>query len=147
MNKSIIIFLLIITTDLFAEQSGVSEYKFLYKKFTDLPKNGSDAEAMEVVVMIAEYAKKHQYILKFNPLESIYYVEISMPPVYVDEFAYKFSNSHFSRGILYQNRETGEVLNEKESLGKNYLVNSNLLNDWKITTETKYIGKYKFLTS
>ncbi|RUA28261.1 MAG: hypothetical protein DSY76_04505, partial [Bacteroidetes bacterium] len=76
-------------------------------------------------------------------LESIYHVEMSMPPDNVNKFEYQFSSYQFSSGIIYQNRKTNEVLNEKESLGKNFLVKSPLNIKWTITSETKYIGKYK----
>jgi len=126
-----------------SQQSAVVQYEFSYKKATDPPKNKMVADSRRTAYLSAEYAKDHQYILKFNPLESIYRVERSMPPDNVNKFEYKFSSSHFSRGIIYQNSKTNEVLNEKETIGKNFLVKSPLNIHWEITSETKYIGKYK----
>lgn len=143
MKNYLLIILLIITTNLFAQQSGVVKYEFSYKKFTDTPKNKMVADARRMADMSAEYAKNHQYILKFTHLESIYHVEDSMPLDDVNNFEYKFSKFIFSTGIYYQNRETDKTLNEKLSMGKNYLVHDSLNSDWKVTTESKYIGKYE----
>ena len=143
MKKYLLIILLIITTNLFAQQNGVVKYEFSYKIFTDTPKNKMIADARRMADMSAEYAKNHQYILKFTHLESIYHIEDSMPLDDVNIFEYKFSKFIFSTGIYYQNRETGKTLNEKSSMGKNYLVHDSLNSDWKVTTESKYIGKYK----
>lgn len=144
MKKYLFIIILSIATNLVAQQNGIVEYEFSYKEFSDTPKNKTRANARKIVVMSAEYAKNHKYVLKFNPVESLYYVEDSMPIDGINnEFAYKFSKFIFSNGIYYQNRETGKILNKKSTMGKMYLVHGSFENNWKISTESKYIGKYK----
>lgn len=143
MKRYLLIILFAITTDLFAQQSAVVQYEFSYKKALEPPKNTMEADVTRSVYLSAEYGRNHQYILKFNPLESIYHVEMSMPPDDVNKLEYKFSSAHFSMGIIYQNLKADEVLNKKESLGKNFLVKSPLNVHWEITSEKKYIGKYK----
>lgn len=144
MKKNVLVILLLVTATLFAQQNGVAEYEFSYKKFDDTPKNMSAANARKNVDMSAKYATDHKYILKFNPIESLYYIESSMPIDGVDnEFAYKFSKYFFSNGIFYQNRTTHESLNETLFMNESYLVKDSISDDWKISSEVKYIGKFK----
>ena len=96
MKKLILILLLSVTSTLFAQRNGVAEYEFSYKTPTDTPKNNTVANARKTVGLSAEYAKEHKYVLKFNSIESLYYIEGSMPIDGIDnEFAYKFSKYIF----------------------------------------------------
>lgn len=144
MKKNLIILLISITTTLFSQQSGVVEYEFFYKNFTDPPKDRTIEQARRTADMSAEYAKDHKYILKFNPTESLYYIENSMPIDEIDsEFAYKFSKSIFSNGIFYQSKKSNESLNQLTTMNEFYLIKDSMPDNWKITSEQKNIGKYK----
>ena len=143
MQKYIYILLILSTNFLFAQQSGVVEYGFYYEKFHGKPKSKINERSRKMADMTAEYAKNHKYILKFNPNESIYYVEESIPLDDVNEFAYRFSKSIFSKGTYYQNKLKRESLQQLVTMNKLYLVKDSMPNDWKIMSEHKYIGKYK----
>ncbi len=142
--KKIIMIILLINTNLFAQKNGIAEYEFSYKKFNNPPENTTVANARRDADMSAEYATDHRYILKFNSNESFYYVENSMPIDGIDnEFAYKFSKYIFSSGIFYQNRKTKEMLNKTVFMSESYLVKDSISYNWKITSDVKYIGKFK----
>jgi len=143
MKKSVLFIFLTVTVTLFSQNSGVAEYDFYYREFSDKPKNINETNAREMVDVISEYAKSHKYLLKFNTNESLYYVETSMPTDGVNEFAYKFSKYIFSNGIFYQNKTTLEKINETFEMNELYLVNDTLINNWELSSEVKYIGKYK----
>lgn len=139
-----LIILLSITNILFAQQNGVVKYKFSYKKNNETPKNITIAKARKTVEMSAEYARDHEYVLKFNSIESYYFIEASMPIDGVDnELAYKFSKYIFGKGTYYQNKLSQESLNQQTTMNNLYLIKDAMVNDWEITTEYKYIGNYK----
>lgn len=127
---------------LYPQNNGEVEYFFTYQAFDEKPKDEADKEGKEMARSIAEYAKSHKYLLKFNPEESFYYVEETLPLDGADSFAYKFSSQTFSKGVFYQNLKTGEIINQLTTMGENFLVQNSFYSDWEITTEQKYIGKY-----
>ncbi|MDZ7613982.1 MAG: hypothetical protein U5K51_10015 [Flavobacteriaceae bacterium] len=92
----------------YTQNSGVAEYLFMFQKFEDDAKDAIEKDARVMVELTAEYAKAHKYILKFNPEESYYFVEETLPLENSDSFTYKFSTMIFSNGIFYQNIKTRE---------------------------------------
>ncbi len=136
--------LLFIAFSVFSQQSGIVEYKFSYDTFDKKNKNPMQLQGIKMAEQSAEYAKEHKYILKFNKNESLYFVEKSIPIDGIqNQFAYRFSDDQLSKGKIYYNRKTGELLNERKTMGKLYLVTDKPKYEWKITGRTKMIGKYK----
>lgn len=66
-----------------------------------------------------------------------------MPMDGVNDFSYKFSKYIFSKGVFYQNNLTNEIINEMSSMNQNFLMKDIISNDWELSSETKYIGKFK----
>ncbi len=144
MKKIIIIILFASAINVYSQQTTIVHYRFSFEEFTEKPKNKAQQHARLMVKKIAEYSKEHNYILKTKDNESLYYVEPAVPIDGIqDQFAYKFSTQNISKGIFYMNLKTNEVLNQKETMGKTYLVKSKVNYKWKTTGETKNILGYK----
>ena len=128
-----------------AQQSAVVEYEYSYNRnIGNEAKKPVEIQVQTELDEAAEFAKKHKYILKFNPRESLYYVEKSlMPDDIKSRFSYKISTKLMGRGVYYQNAKKRYILNQKESMHQLYLVKDSLKNDWTISYEKKYISGYK----
>ncbi|HFX17974.1 MAG TPA: GLPGLI family protein [Flavobacteriales bacterium] len=131
---------------LFAQQNAVAIYKFIREKDTVTSNDPDRVKAKQLIQTAADYAQNYQYILKFNPNESYYYIDEGLP---IDESelnatAYDHSKMMTGSGIFYQNKPNRISINYKHTLGKNYAVTDSLYNtNWQITNDSKYIGKYK----
>jgi len=137
--------ILLIANLTFAQQNGIVEYEYVYnpnlnKKKTDYIKY----KAITTVDKAAEYAKDYNYILKFNPKESYFYIDFGIKPDDVeDPITYGLSKMIIGKGVYYQNVPQRYTLNQKESMHKLFLVKDSIKNDWTINYEKKYIGGYK----
>jgi GLPGLI family protein len=84
--------------------------------------------------------KNFNYVLKFNNKESIYKVEAGL----INEMDAKTKSIlRQTGGIHYQNSTTKTILRQNINWGELYLIKDPMPKDWKITTESKTIGKYK----
>lgn len=135
--------LLLITSFCFSQQNGQVDYDFSFVKLQYNSKDIEQANANKTVDLIAKFATKHKYTLKYNKNESIYNVRVSMPMDGINDFSYKFSKYIFSKGVFYQNNLTNEIINEMSSMNQNFLIKDIISNDWELSSETKYIGKFK----
>ncbi len=82
------------------------------------------------------------YVLTFNKDESIYKEEEKLDAGQVNP-AFKMMLGSFTPGVQYKNIKTGEMVEENEFFGKQFLVIDTIkpLN-WQITKESKNIGEY-----
>jgi len=82
------------------------------------------------------------YILTFNKSESIYKEEEKLEAPGGQGGGFKMMGN-FTGGLQYKNIKDSKVLQEQEFFGKQFLINDSLPKlEWKMSGETKQIGKY-----
>ena len=99
-------------------------------------------EMKKMVMNQVKSALEKTYILTFNKDESIYKEEEKLDAGQVNP-AFKMMLGSFTPGIQYKNIKTGEMVEENEFFGKQFLVIDSIKPlDWQITKESKNIGDY-----
>ncbi|WP_310991416.1 GLPGLI family protein [Aequorivita marina] len=100
-------------------------------------------EAMKKMVMNQmKSALEKTYVLTFNKDESIYKEEEKLDAGPVNP-GFKMMMGSFIPGAQYKNIKTGEMIEENEFFGKQFLVTDSIQTlDWKKTKESKQIGAY-----
>lgn len=129
----------------FAQQDfqGVATYQS--KTTVDLDKWGGNKMSPEQKKMIMERMKsmfEKTFILTFNRTESTYKEEekLSDPG---SRGGFGGMMSSFTPGTQYKNVKDGDLLQDQEFFGKQFLIKDKLEKlEWKMTGETKQIGQY-----
>ena len=138
-------FLLALSLQGFAQNiSGQAYYKS--KTTVDLDAFGNNREMTDdMKKMIAERMKsmlEKTYILTFNKDESIYKEEATLDANPMNAGLNMMIGS-FTPGLQYKNLKTGELIQENEFFGKQFLVTDSIENlDWQLGKESKQIGEY-----
>jgi GLPGLI family protein len=146
-NKSTL-FLIVITffTTLLSQAQkdfqGVATYQT--KTTVDLDKWGGGKMSPERKKMIMERMKnmlEKTYTLTFNKEESTYKEDEKLEAP--DGRGFGGMMSSFSAGVQYKNVKNYLFLQDQEFFGKQFLIKDSLQNlEWKMTGETRQIGKY-----
>lgn len=99
----------------------------------------------EMKKMIAERMKsalEKTYILTFNKDESIYKEQEVLDAAPINP-GFKMMMSSYSPGAQYKNLKTGQLVEENEFFGKQFLIVDSIPTlEWTITKESKPIGQY-----
>jgi GLPGLI family protein len=124
--------------------SGQAYYES--KTTVDLDAFGGNREMTEEMKkMIAERMKsmlEKTYILTFNKDESIYKEREKLDATPMNP-GFKMMMSSYTPGAQYKNLKTGQIVEENEFFGKQFLVTDSIKSlDWQITKESKTIGQY-----
>ena len=124
--------------------SGQAYYES--KTTVDLDAFGGNREMTEEMKkMIAERMKsmlEKTYILTFNKDESIYKEQEKLDATPMNP-GFKMMMSSYTPGAQYKNLKTGQIVEENEFFGKQFLVTDSIKSlDWQITKESKTIGQY-----
>lgn len=124
--------------------SGQAYYES--KTTVDLDAFGGNREMTEEMKkMIAERMKsmlEKTYILTFNKDESIYKEQEKLDAAPMNP-GFKMMMSSYTPGAQYKNLKTGQIVEENEFFGKQFLVTDSIKDlDWQITKESKTIGQY-----
>ena len=145
MQQYILIFLLLFSFGINAQ--NISGQAFYESKTTvDLDAFDSNRELTdEMKKMIAERMKgmlEKTYILTFNKDESIYKEQEKLDAAPMNP-GFKMMLGSFTPGAQYKNLKTGQIVEENEFFGKQFLVTDSIKTlDWQITKESKTIGQY-----
>lgn len=145
MKTYISILLLIFTLQINAQ--NISGKAFYQSKTTvDLDEFDAGRELSEemkkMVMNQMKSALEKTYILTFNKEESIYKEEEKLDATPMNP-GLKMMMGSFIPGAQYKNLKTGEMVEENEFFGKQFLVTDSIKAlDWKITKESKQIGQY-----
>lgn len=105
--------------------------------------NREMSEEMKKMIMqrMKSYLEK-TYILTFNSKESIYKEEVKLETGQGGGPMAMMMGS-FTPGAQYKNIETGNMVEENEFFGKEFLVTDSVASlDWKLEKESKQIGQY-----
>lgn len=99
-------------------------------------------EMKKMVMNQVKGALEKTYILTFNKDESIYKEEEKLDAAPMNP-GFKMMMSSFIPGAQYKNLKTGEIVEENEFFGKQFLVTDSIQTlDWQMTKESKQIGQY-----
>jgi GLPGLI family protein len=138
-------FILFLSLSLFAQKDfqGVAYYQT--KTTVDMSNFGGGQMSEERKKQIQERMKsalEKTFILTFNQSESLYKEEESLDTP-GQGGGVRFGMMNTSGGDQYKNVKTQELLQNKDLLGKQFLIKDSLQTlDWKLTGETRQIGKY-----
>ncbi len=145
MKRYLFLFLLVFSLQSFSQNiSGQAYYES--KTTVDLDAFGNNQEITDdMKKMIMEQMKsmlEKTFILTFNKEESIYKEEekLDANPAYA---GMRMMMGSFMPGPLYKNLKTGEMIEENEFFGKQFLVIDTINKlDWTLEKESKQIGQY-----
>ena len=99
----------------------------------------SEAQKKQIQERLKNRLEK-TYILTFNKEESLFKESEKLDAI---SGATDTWGKNFTPGEQYKNVKTNSLLQNQEFYGKQFLVKDELLSiDWKMSTETKQIGKY-----
>jgi len=129
----------------FAQQNFQGQATYQSKTTMDMSRFGGNKMSDAQKKMIAERMKsmlEKTYILTFNKIESTYKEEEKLAAPGKSGMGMMMMGS-FSAGKQYKNVKTQQTLEDKEFFGKQFLISDSIPKlNWKMTTETKQIGKY-----
>jgi GLPGLI family protein len=145
MKRYILIFLLLFSFGINAQ--NISGQAFYESKTTvDMDALGGGREMSEemkkTVATMMKSALEKTYILTFNKDESIYKEQEKLDAAPMNP-GFKMMLSSYSPGAQYKNLKAGQIVEENEFFGKQFLVTDSIKAlDWQITKESKTIGQY-----
>ncbi|WP_271392492.1 GLPGLI family protein [Aequorivita sinensis] len=146
MIRYILIFLLLFSVSLNAQ--NISGQAFYESKTTvDLDEMGAGRREMteEMKKMVSQMMKsalEKTYILTFTKDESIYKEEEKLDATPINP-GFRMMMNSFTPGSQYKNLKTGQIVEENEFFGKQFLVTDSIRNlDWQMSKESKQIGEY-----
>jgi len=129
----------------FAQQDFQGQAYYESKTTMDMDNFGGREMSPERKKMIMDRMKsflEKSYVLTFNKTESTYKEEEQLAaPGQGRGFGGMMSS--FTAGEQYKNVKSNQMLQEQEFFGKQFLIKDSLPKlEWKLTGETKQIGKY-----
>lgn len=145
MQKYILIFSILFSFGVNAQ--NISGQAFYESKTTvDMDALGGGREMSEemkkTVATMMKSALEKTYILTFNKDESIYKEQEKLDAAPMNP-GFKMMMSSYTPGAQYKNLKTGQIVEENEFFGKQFLVTDSIKTlDWQITKESKTIGQY-----
>src|SRR5690606_10519723 len=145
MKRYILIFLLLFSFGINAQ--NISGQAFYESKTTvDMDAFGGGREMSEemkkTVATMMKSALEKTYVITFNKDESIYTEQEKLDAAMINP-GFKMMMSSYTPGTQYKNIKTGQIVEENEFFGKQFLVTDSIKTlDWQITKESKTIGQY-----
>ncbi|PTM12048.1 MAG: GLPGLI family protein [Bacteroidetes bacterium] len=138
---SILALIILMSTNLSAQDFQGKAYYFS-KSTMELGSFGarmSEAQKKQIQENLKNRLEK-TYILTFNKEESVFKEDEKLDAM---SGATDSWGKNFTPGEQYKNVKSNTLLQNQEFYGKQFLVKDELLSiEWKMTTETKQIGKY-----
>src|SRR5690606_1873704 len=99
-------------------------------------------EMKKTVATMMKSALEKTYVLTFNKDESIYKEQEKLDAAPMNP-GFKMMLGSFTPGAQYKNLKTGQIVEENEFFGKQFLVTDSIKTlDWQLTKESKTIGQY-----
>lgn len=139
-------FLSILSQIIYSQLNAFGVYKIsMNEERFEIKKNDDEtAKSTKSLLMNAfQMAQDFEYVLKFNQIESISYIDENMINEGLkNKSLYPIAKALVGKGIYYQNIETKTTINQIETMGSLFLVKDTMSYKWKITNERKMIGSY-----
>lgn len=123
---------------------GIATYKSQRKSVIKLDSTQISSKSMEQLTMMMNRQNTKTFKLVFNKTESLYKEEKELESPQQAGIKMSIVGASTGSGILYKNFKERRYINQKESLGKMFLIKDLLQKyNWNITGEVKFIGQYK----
>ncbi|MFD1063038.1 GLPGLI family protein [Winogradskyella litorisediminis] len=144
-----LVLVLVLSTANAQDFHGVATYKTqrsidIKMDSTNNPGMSSDMQKQMQAMLKKQFQKT--FDLSFNKEASIYREEESLAPPQVGggDMQMVFVGAGGGSDVLYKNTKTGKYIDQKDTMGKVFLVKDDLKKiDWKLESETKFIGQYQ----
>jgi len=134
---------LIITSSVFAQDGFQGQATYMSKTTMDMDNFGGRELSPERKKMIMERMKtmlEKTFILDFNKTESTYKEDEALE---APGGGRGFMLGGMAAGTIYKNVKENLLLQDQEFFGKQFLIKDSLVKlDWKMSGESKQIGKY-----
>ena len=134
---------LIITSSVFAQDDFQGQATYMSKTTMDMDNFGGRELSPERKKMIMERMKtmlEKTFILDFNKTESTYKEDEALE---APGGGRGFMMGGMAAGTIYKNVKENLLLHDQEFFGKQFLIKDSLVKlDWKMSGESKQIGKY-----
>jgi len=134
---------LIITSSVFAQEDFQGQATYMSKTTMDMDNFGGRELSPERKKMIMERMKtmlEKTFILDFNKTESTYKEDEALE---APGGGRGFMMGGMAAGTIYKNVKENLLLQDQEFFGKQFLIKDSLVKlDWKMSGESKQIGKY-----
>ncbi len=134
---------LIITSSVFAQEGFQGQATYMSKTTMDMDNFGGRELSPERKKMIMERMKtmlEKTFILDFNKTESTYKEDEALE---APGGGRGFMMGGMAAGTIYKNVKENLLLQDQEFFGKQFLIKDSLVKlDWKMSGESKQIGKY-----
>ncbi|MBD3892099.1 GLPGLI family protein [Olleya marilimosa] len=134
---------LIITSSVFAQDGFQGQATYMSKTTMDMDNFGGRELSPERKKMIMERMKtmlEKTFILDFNKTESTYKEDEALE---APGGGRGFMMGGMAAGTIYKNVKENLLLQDQEFFGKQFLIKDSLVKlDWKMSGESKQIGKY-----
>lgn len=134
---------LIITSSVFAQDGFQGQATYMSKTTMDMDNFGGRELSPERKKMIMERMKtmlEKTFILDFNKTESTYKEDEALE---APGGGRGFMMGGMAAGTIYKNVKENLLLHDQEFFGKQFLIKDSLVKlDWKMSGESKQIGKY-----
>ncbi|WP_292942750.1 GLPGLI family protein [Olleya sp. UBA1516] len=135
---------LIITSSVFAQDAFQGQATYMSKTTMDMDNFGGRELSPERKKMIMERMKtmlEKTFILDFNKSESTYKEDEALEAP--GGGGRGFMMGGMAAGTIYKDVKENVLLHDQEFFGKQFLINDSLVKlDWKMSGESKQIGKY-----
>lgn len=139
-----IIIVLIASSNVFAQAGFQGQAVYMSKTTVDMDNFGGRELSPERKKMIMERMKsmlEKTFILDFNKTESMYKEDEALESPAGGGFGMRMGG--MAAGTIYKNVKDNELIQDQEFFGKQFLIKDSLTKlDWKMSGESKQIGKY-----
>ena len=143
----ILLFVLSLTISTFAQTEVKCIYKVIDNKTLDTSKDkdktDSEKKINELFKKTLKLVDKIEYEFLYNNEKSLFRRINIVQDESLNNPYLKLLEAIVSSGTYYQNRADNTTLHQKDVFGEEFLIEYQILSDWKISNETKYINGYK----
>jgi len=139
-----ILVVMIMSSNAFAQDGFQGQAIYMSKTTVDMDSFGGREMSPERKKAIMERMKsmlEKTFILDFNKTESMYKEDEALDAPSGGRGGFRMGG--MSAGTVYKNVKDNQLLQDQEFFGKQFLIKDSLVKlDWKMTGESKQIGKY-----
>jgi len=144
----IIVFAIMLSiTNIYAQDfQGIATYKTKRKVDIKLDSTSMHSDMQKQMTEMLKKRFQKTFKLSFNKEASVYKEDESLAPPQVGSSSMEIRIVGAGGGsdILYKNTKKSTFIDQKDVMGKIFLVKDNLKPlEWKLESESKYIGEYK----
>ena len=135
--KKIIILFLLFSMNIDAQITGIVSYSFRRNDFK------TDIKRDEIFEELNKQGRDVIFVLNFKGKESIFKIEDKME-IEINSIGKSYAKTIVGKGSFYSDLNRDLIIRKAEVYGEVFLIRLNpSSNNWKLSTDSKMIGKYK----